>query len=272
MNPMETDGTTKDPRNPQAVTILALPVLPLAWEAINAPNVEQMAWLVLPLILFAASFAALLKGLAEKAHYEAAISAKRPKIPFKILGCIGVAFGAAAMVAIKDGTLVQCAQYGVAAGVLALLSFGLDPLRDKELDTVESRALHEMRDISNSLAQRFEVMQGEIDALGLPELSEQFAELGIAIELLSDAACDDPTRIRSLRRHFGPIFNGAEQATQSFARLYRTDPTPEALDAFNDLICEIEDEYHERARKFAQDGSAKLDVQSGVLRHMMKRG
>lgn len=271
MNPMESDGTAKDPRNPQAVTIMALPVLPLGWEAMNAPTFVQTLLLALPLIIFAASFAALLKGLADKAKFEAAVSAKRPTIPLKITGSLGLAIGVAIMVVIKDGSLAQSAQYGMIAAVLSLLSFGLAPLRDKKLDTIDSRALHQMREISDNLSDRFTAMQSEIDDLALPDLSEQVADLGVAITLLRDAACDDPTRIRSLRRHLGPIFDGIEEATQRFACLYRTDQDPTALSTFSDLLCEIEDEYYDRARKFAQSGASKLDVQSGVLRQMIKR-
>ena len=271
MNPMESDGTAKDPHNPQAVTILALPVLPLGWAAITAPTLEQMLWLALPLVIFAASFAAILKGLANKATFDEAPSAKRPKIPFKIVGCLGLAVAAAAVVAVKDGTAIQCVQYGGAAGVLSLLSFGLDPLRDKELDTVENRARHNVRETVDGLSDRFAQMQNEIDAFGNEDLSEQMSDLGIAVTRLTDAACDDPTRIRRLRRHLGPIFDGVEQASQSFARLYRADPNPDALETFQNLICEIEDDYHDRARQFAQGGSAKLDVQSDVLRQMIKR-
>lgn len=270
-NPMETDGTAKDPRNPQAVTIMALPALPLAWKALNAANIWEMATIALPLVVFAASFAALLKGMAVTAEHEKATSAKRPTIPFKIVGSLGLALGVVTIVATKNGTVVQCAQYGIAAGVLSLLSFGIDPLRDKELDTPESRALHEMRKIAHQLSARIATMQIEIDALNLPDLSEQVTDLGMAVTFLCDAASDDPMRIRGLRRHFGPIFDGVEQATQSFSRLYRSDPEPDALDTFNTLLCEIEDEYHERARQFARDGSTKLDVQSDVLRHMIKR-
>lgn len=89
---------------------------------------------VLIIALFGVGLLCLSVG--QKAHlaYDSAEVAARPKIPFKLIGSIIVALVVGLLATTKIGNPAIPTVISLSTLILCLISFGLDPMRDKGLD------------------------------------------------------------------------------------------------------------------------------------------
>ncbi len=89
---------------------------------------------VLIIALFGVGLLCLSVG--QKAHlaYDSAEVAARPKIPFKLIGSIIVALVVGLLATTKIGNPAIPTVISLSTFILCLISFGLDPMRDKGLD------------------------------------------------------------------------------------------------------------------------------------------
>jgi hypothetical protein len=257
LNPHENDGTVKDPKNANSVALLLVALTPAALPLLDAHDPVTMLKIAAPLVCAAIAVWWLIKGLAAEDVWKESGSAEKPKVPFKILGCIalGVAAAALSLVHSTSGLTVAFTQ-GTIATVLALLAFGLDPLTNKGLDTPTDRLDHVLTDVS-SLDQEIATFATE--------------DLIAAVNRLTHAVLLDPLRHRIARRHLGVILDGTEQSTLKFVTLWNTLPEPATLSDFVVLADQLAGEYNRAADDYARGGAVSLSVEASVLKDLIRR-
>lgn len=97
---------------------------------------------------------------------------------------------------------------------------------------------------------------------------EGFAE---AVRRLTAAVMAEPAYYKRAKRHLGQILFAAEQAVRHFARHYSAMQDPSMRQRFLDLASELEAEFDRAAMRYAEAGAADLEVETEVLRDLLKR-
>jgi hypothetical protein len=272
LNPHENDGTVKDPKNANSVALLLVALTPAALPLLDAHDPVTMLKIAAPLVCAAIAVWWLIKGLAAEDVWKESGSAEKPKVPFKILGCIalGVAAAALSLVHSTSGLTVAFTQ-GTIATVLALLAFGLDPLTNKGLDTPTDRALLVVKPMVDSVHSRLDHVLTDVSSLDQEIATFATEDLIAAVNRLTHAVLLDPLRHRIARRHLGVILDGTEQSTLKFMTLWNTLPEPATLSDFVVLADQLAGEYNRAADDYARGGAVSLSVEASVLKDLIRR-
>lgn len=271
-NPLENDGTVTDPKNANAVALLLIPLIPAALPVLEVTDPVLLLKLAAPLVTAGVAVTLLILGLAAETKWHASDRVARPKVPAKILGALALGVTVSLLVLVHtDGGPVSAVTKGIIGTVLALLSFGLDPLKDKGLATAADREQLVVSTAAAKVADRLAVMQASVDGLGNYAAKAAISDVGAAITRLNAAVLLDPVRHRIARRHLGPMMDGVEQATQKFVKLWTITPDSYALLDFSALAAQVAAEFHRAAVAYAREGAEDLKVEAAVLRSLMTR-
>lgn len=260
-----------DPRNQQAVGILFLAILPLGFSMLDEPSATNLLTCGGLFLFFGGGLYAISQGLKAAEAYDAAPVTRRPKYPFKIIGCALLALGAALTVTLRGGDAVQILLLTLITGALALASFGLDPLRDKGLDTVQDRQRHTADLKSHAAMGRVSEIKKRVAPLGCADIMPPLLRFEDAVEKMCQAVQDDPERARSLQKHLGVYLDGAVEASQRFAALYRGTGDVQAHARFVKLLHDLATAYEKKVHDYLAQGRSKFDVQIDVLSESLAR-
>jgi len=271
-NPLEADGTVKDPKNPNAVALLLIPLVPAAFPLLEASEPVTVLWLSAPLVAAAMAVWLLILGLAAEAKWKSSEIAERPRLPAKILGALALGVTVSLLVLVhSDGPPMMAVTKGVIGAVLALLSFGLDPLTDKGLATISDRERYAVAQKVSDIHARLDGIVDKVRGLHDSGALDVTLSVASAVRRLTQAVMLDPKHHRTARRHLGPMFDGAEQGALRFAALWTISQKPEALAAYVALATQLAEEYNRAAEAYAQAGAEELKVEAAVLRGLIKR-
>lgn len=139
-------------------------------------TVAGLASALLIITLFAVGLFFLSLGQRKHLAYDAAVVAARPKIPFKLIGSCIVALVVGLLASTKIAAPAIPMVIAMSIFILCLVSFGLDPMRDKGMDNPAPR----MRLINQRLYRGFD---------------DRFESLAIALRDLNDDDLSERTRI-----------------------------------------------------------------------------
>ncbi len=139
------DGARVEPAGARA-NILFLPAIPLVFLSLNDGAIGMTLGLVAAGFLTAAAFL-LREGLRAEAAYNARKTARRPAFPRKVFASVLTGLGAGLASyrsefldaeAAAQVSLLAPVLFGVAATVLHSVSFGLDPMKNKGMEGVDT--------------------------------------------------------------------------------------------------------------------------------------
>ena len=117
------------------VNVLFWVATPLIFMSLRAPAIE-MAQNFVAFALVALAVWLTREGLDAQDAYDARTIARRPAIPRKLFGAVSMGLGVG--LATLDGGLLGAGIYGVIAAALHITAFGLDPMRDKATEGVDT--------------------------------------------------------------------------------------------------------------------------------------
>ena len=265
------DDVPTDPRNQQAVGILFFAVIPLVLTMLRDPSGSNLLFCGGLLGVFGAALCSISLGLKATETFEAAPVAKRPKYPFKIIGAglMGLAVGLTT--AMRGGDVLQVLLLMLIASALTVVSFGLDPLRDKGLDTAEQRQSHKVDLKSHAAQERLAEIKKRVAPLGCPEIMPPLTRFEDAVEKMLQAVQDDPERARSLQKYLGVYMDGAAEAAKRFCAIYRGTGDQQAHARFVQLLTDLGRSYEAKVHDYLAQGRSKFDVQIDVLSESLAR-
>ncbi|MGZ9811119.1 5-bromo-4-chloroindolyl phosphate hydrolysis family protein [Pseudoroseicyclus sp. H15] len=210
------------------------------------------------------------EGLRAEAAFAARAAARRP-LPRKILAALLIGLGTlAAGFAHEDG-LAGPALYGLAAAVLSLVAFGIDPLRDKRAEGVDAfqqdRVARVVDEAENYLAQ----MQGAIAALADRRLDNRVAAFQATARRMIRTVEEDPRDLTEARRFLGVYLMGARDASTKFADLYTRRRDEAARADYEALLADLEANFGARTEKMLESDRTGMDIEIKVLRERLQR-
>ena len=213
------------------------------------------------------------EGLLAEEAYEARSVARRPAIPRKIFGSIAMAAGMG-LAGLADGSLLNAIVFGGIGGLLHLLSFGPDPLKDKGMEQLSGvaradtdRAERAVREAEATLAE----MANVIRRAGDPALETRLDRFAATARKMFRTVEQDPRDLTASRKFLGVYLTGARDATRKFADLYARTRDPKARADYVALLDDLERNFASKTDTLLLDNRTDLDIEIGVLRERLAR-
>ncbi|MFD1341642.1 hypothetical protein [Litorisediminicola beolgyonensis] len=150
--------------------------------------------------LIALAIRLITRGRIEKARFDAAKSATRPRVPRLILGAMSLGFLVFLLAAGQFTTLVPALGFGVAGTIASLGAFGVDPLRHKGLDDPEYLARKEAEHVIATADAALVKAVTRVAQLDEPELTLRIESVRSAMLRLLRACGTQPDEVANLRK------------------------------------------------------------------------
>lgn len=250
--------------------LLFLPAIPMVFLALNDGALNLALALVSAGILTLAAWL-LRGGLQAEAAYVARKVARRPAIPRKMFASLLTGIGIALAAYRSEPGLVAPVLFGIAAGGLHLAAFGLDPLRDKGMEGIDTfqqdRVARVVDEAETHLAAMTDAMKRAEDrqmALKLEKFQATARDLIRTVE-------EDPRDLTAARKYLGVYLMGARDATIKFADIYARTRDTQARADYSDLLDDLSDNFAARTRKLLVDDRSDLNIEIDVLRDRLQR-
>ena len=262
------DRISIEPRSKRGVAILFVLGLDILIRLLVTQSVTGLMLVLASGALCGLSFYFLISGFSVD-EANRAQRAERQKLPRKIIGSILLGLSAGTLAFEKTTDLLVALQFAIGGCVLALLSFGLDQLQSLRAapETPQDRLYDRLDQIEIKLGHAADAVRD----LGDAELAVAFIGYRDAVVRLIEAVLQAPDRHRTVKRHLGPLIDGALDAGRAYIRLLASSDAPEARGVILRLLDSLSAEYESAAKDYAKGDTAALRLEAEVLTDMLER-
>ncbi|ROT95880.1 5-bromo-4-chloroindolyl phosphate hydrolysis family protein [Histidinibacterium lentulum] len=250
--------------------LMFVPPVVLAVTSLFAPPAALLAGLVGAGILMLAAWLTR-EGMRAEAAYDARPVARRPAIPRKIFGSALTGTGIAIAAWTGETGLAGSGLYGIAAGVLHLAAFGIDPLKDKRLEGVDQFQSDRVARVVDEAEAYLDTIWAQIRTTDARALHDRVAEFISAARGMIRTVESDPRDLTGARKYLGVYLMGARDATVKFVELWNRKPDPEARASYEALLEDLQENFAKRTEKMMLDDRSDMDIEIKVLRDRLHR-
>jgi len=211
---------------------------------------------------------------AEDAFNERKV-ARKPAIPRKIFGSTGTGIGVALLILGGSGfgieSIVAANVVGLLAAGLHMFSFGLDPLKNKGMEGVDSftsnRVARKIEAAEALLTQQKEAILRARDRA----LEARVDQFQTTVRALFRQIEEDPRDLNAARRYLGVYLQGARDATVQFAALYANKRDDKIRSDYVAFLDDLEQNFAARKETLLIDDRTNFDVEIEVLQDRLNR-
>lgn len=207
---------------------------------------------------------------AEIAYNERKI-AKRPAIPRKIFAAALCGIGVGIAAYRNDGNLFAAAILGGLGIALFLLSFGIDPMRDKGATGVDQFQSDRVARAVDQGETYLREMQDAILRANDRNLTHRVSQFATTARDMFRTVEEDPRDLTSARKFMSVYLQGARDATIVFADIYARSQDAEARSDYQALLDDLEQNFAAKTRKMLLEDKNDLTVEISVLQDRLKR-
>ena len=251
------------------VNLLFIAPLPLIWKAFTSEPIVMAQYLAALGVLLLAGWLTR-EGLIAEEAYEARKVARRPAMPRKLAGSVltGVGLG---LVGIAGHGLIDAVIFAVLSAVLHSFAFGLDPMRDKGMDGIDTFQTDRVARAVDEAEKHLEAMKESILRAGDRALERRVAQFGTTARDLFRTIEDDPRDLSSARKYLSVYLKGARDATAKFSDIYARNRDDQARADYEALLNDLEQNFASRTQKLLMNDHSDLTVEIDVLRERLQR-
>lgn len=250
--------------------LLYLPPLVLVVSSLAGGPVTLVTALVGAAVLTLAAWL-LQEGLKAEAAYNARKVARRPAVPRKMLASALTGIGIAIAAYTGDSGVIGSVLYGIAAFGLHIVTFGIDPLRNKRMKGVDTFQQDRVARVVDEAEAHLATMKGQIETLADRHLTALVAEFQTIARRMIRTVEEDPRDLTGARKFLGVYLMGARDATIKFVDLYRRNKTADARDSYEALLDDLQQNFAARTEKMMLDDRSDMDIEINVLRDRLQR-
>ena len=274
------DGTEQPAKNPWQgqkrtraggrVNLLFLAPLPLAVRAFfQDPAALALTLVGLGLLLLAAWLTR--EGILAQEAYEARKIARRPALPRKMLASVLTGAGLFAAAFAGQGGLVNPAIFAVLGAALHSFAFGLDPMRDKGMEGVDTFQQDRVARAVGEAEKHLAAMKDAILRAGDRQLEARVDRFQSTAREMFRTVEEDPRDLTTARKFLGVYLLGTRDATAKFADIYSRTRDAQARADFEALLDDLEKNFSARTKAMLLDDRSDLNVEIEVLRERLMR-
>ncbi|MDO6584456.1 5-bromo-4-chloroindolyl phosphate hydrolysis family protein [Salipiger sp. 1_MG-2023] len=262
-------GATVDPVGARTNVMFAPPIV-LAATSLNDGAIGLAVGLAGAGALLLGAWL-LRDGVRAQAAYDARRVARRPAIPRKILAAAATGIGVGLAVARAEGNLLAAPLYGICAGALHLAAFGIDPLKSKGMDGVDTFQQDRVAKVVDEAETYLSEMEGAVRRAGDREVEARVERFHTKVSQLIRTVEEDPRDLTAARKYLGVYLMGARDAAVKFADIFSRSRDQGARSDFMMLLTDLEDSFSQKNQKLLLDSNADLTVEIEVLRDRLQR-
>ena len=259
--------------------VLFIPAIPLLFFAFNDGAIGLTLALIAGGALTLAAWL-LRQGLRAEAAFHSRRIARRPAFPRKmaasLLTGVGVAIAAfktelSLDVIAPDPGMIAPVLYGVIATVLHSVAFGIDPLKDKGMEGIDT---FQQNRVDRAVKEGEAYLNAMTDAIlraGDRQIEARVEMFQSTARTLFRTVKEDPRDLSGARKYLTIYLMGARDASIKFADLYSRGPDPQARTDYLALLDDLETNFAARTEKMLLDDRSDLNIEIEVLRERLQR-
>lgn len=262
---------TVDPAGGRA-NVLFIPAIVLVATNIAGPAHELLIALVGAASLTLAAWL-MRGGLRAEAAYNERKVARRPAFPRKIAAAVTGGIGAVLAV-MSDSTTVTTLTpwlYGIITGGLYVTAFGLDPMRSKGMDGIDTFQQDRVARVVDEAERHLTTMRETILRAGDRQATARLEDFVDTARELIRTVEEDPRDLAAARKYLGVYLQGARDATAKFSDIFARTQDAQARSDYLALLDDLEENFAARNRKSLLADRGDLTVEIDVLRERLSR-
>ena len=215
----------------------------------------------------------LREGLQAEAEFAARKVARRPALPRKILAAAGVGLGSAIGVMAHLGSvdILSPLLFGLCAAGLHLAAFGIDPLRSKGMEGVDTFQQDRVARVVDEAEKHLDAMTDAMRRAGDRVASARLEDFQDTARTLIRTVEEDPRDLTAARKYLGVYLLGARDATVKFADIYSRTQDRQARDDYMALLDDLDQNFAARTQKSLLEDRTDLNIEIDVLRERLSR-
>jgi hypothetical protein len=250
--------------------ILFIPAIPMVFLALNDGAIGLTIALISAALLTLAAWM-LRSGLTAEAAFNDRKVARRPALPRKMISSaltgIGIAFAAYR----SEPGLIAPLLYGIAAAGLHIAAFGIDPLKSKGMEGIDT---HQQDRVAGVVDKAENYLSEMSDAM----IRSGDRKMELKLNAFQDKARDlirtveeDPRDLTAARKYLGVYLMGARDATAKFADIYSRTKDEKARTDYASLLDDLSKGFDARTAKLLLDDRSDLNIEIDVLRDRLQQ-
>ncbi len=252
--------------------ILFIPAIPLVATSFNEGAIALTLSLIGAVAWTLAAYL-LRGGLEAEAAYNERKVARRPAAPRKLLSSLltGIGAGFAVAAHAESFGLVAPILFGVIAAGLHVASFGLDPMKDKGMEGIDTFQQDRVARVVDEAEKTLGEMKDAILRANDRKMESAVDKFQTVARDLIRTVEEDPRDLTAARKYLGVYLLGARDATSKFADIYSRTQDAKAREDYAALLTDMTDNFSARTRKMLVEDRTDLNIEIDVLRDRLAR-
>ena len=263
------DRAKVDPVGARA-NLMFLPAIPMVFLALNDGAIGLTLALVSAGVLTLGAWL-LREGLRAEAAYAERKVARRPALPRKLVAALlaGAGIGLAAY-RVEPG-LVAPVLFGLATGGLHIAAFGIDPLRDKGMEGIDTFQQDRVARVVDEAESHLRAMTDAMKRAEDRQMELKLEQFQTTARDMIRTVEEDPRDLTAARKYLGVYLLGARDATIKFADIYSRTRDAQAKAEYAQLLDDLAENFAARTQKLLVDDRSDLNIEIDVLRDRLQR-
>ena len=252
--------------------VLFVPAIPLIATSFNDGAISLLFALLGALSLTLAAWL-VRGGLRAESAYNARKVARRPALPRKMIAAVfgGVGTAAAVIAHLDSFSILSPLLYGVIATGLYVAAFGIDPMRNKGMDGIDTYQQDRVARVVDEAEKHLTTMRETINRAGDRQATARLEDFADTARDLIRTVEEDPRDLTAARKYLGVYLQGARDATAKFADIYSRTQDAQARTDYLALLDDLEKNFAARNRKSLLEDRSDLTIEIDVLREGLSR-
>ncbi|KUF09213.1 5-bromo-4-chloroindolyl phosphate hydrolysis family protein [Pseudoponticoccus marisrubri] len=210
-------------------------------------------------------------GLKAQAAYDARKVARRPGIPRKLFAAVLTGIGAAIAAWRSEPGLVAPLIFGGAATALHLGAFGLDPMKDKGMEGIDTFQQDRVARVVDEAEKHLADMTDAVKRAGDRQVEARVERFAGKVREMIRTVEEDPRDLTAAKKFLGVYLMGARDAAVKFSDVYARKRDRDARSDFMMLLTDLEESFDKKIDRLLLDNNADLTVEIEVLRERLQR-
>ena len=210
------------------------------------------------------------EGVKAHAEYDARKIARRPAIPRKVFGACLTGAGLMTGAVLWQANEVTLFLFGMLGAALHLGSFGLDPMKAKGMEGMDTFQTDRVAKAVNEGEAYIAGMKDAILRAKDGALEAKVAHFADTARTLFRQVENDPGDLTDARKYMSVYLMSARDATAKFADVYANGRDPKVRADYEALLADLETNFASRTTALLSNNHTDLDVEIQVLRDRLK--
>jgi hypothetical protein len=250
--------------------MMFLPAIPMVFLGLNDGAIGMVAALLAAGLLTLGAWL-LRGGLQAEAAFDARKVARRPALPRKLLAAGLTGLGIALAAWRNEPGLVAPILYGAAAFGLHIAAFGMDPLKNKGMEGIDTFQQDRVAKVVDEAETYLTAMTDALKRASDRASQDRLKQFQATARTLIRTVEEDPRDLTAARRYLGVYLMGARDATVKFADIYARTQSAEAKRDYLALLDDLDQNFNAKTAKMLLDDRSDLAIEIEVLQDRLTR-